>query len=760
MVDGGLSARLSSVDMSDVPVTTVSTTTTQSVAVTCSLITTSSIPITAPTAQLSASVFIPPQIQGSWAEHMQCEAATNTSVNTQLADTGTIEELTASQFRTVFDYIGSNNVLRDLVESLQVPPREPSQVRMKDHEAATQITHTLRIMLNAATETAHSFHNLAVLLGRGSPLRYPYTVLMSWIQVLTYQITSINVQRDQLTELVLPRLLTPSSQQDYFRNTFQSFNITEDLFRESLQYVSAVTAHATRMIRVLQAYQMLQALHYRVTPHSEEDTDYTYLLQANTPETLDPGSYLETLRWWRENYSNALMIHNTRGYLRTHEVDRMLQEQQGQQSVTTAHTTQSSHPIRQTQAPAHTGPATSVSGSPAPFGSAGSTTSAQLPAVIPQFVRPQQTPMTRTDGRSKARQEHRGQRRTRPTSPDQRSQEAGPAKKSHEDTERRTPRQRQQDSTTRTQDRRPTPPTQEDRPELSRRQLPTPAPEGVCPTSSEHQRLETPAAHLHPSLPQTLRDGACVFCNHLDHSSEDCAKHTNITDRVEILKARKLCSHCLSRHRGECFGWDPCSRCNRGGHHPAVCINNPIVVCDVEGMTYQIYHQMAAYTLRPYPRNVTPSQKHPPPTKLAHQARRDPERTTRLNRPSTPQHQEPPTSGHASRPASRASIASRRQESPPPIRRESRPRLRQGESSPSQESRVSPQAPRQHLPSFRDFCKIPYLLPSLAGRPRPRTRTSSVAEAARGKPGQKPSEQTIRFIHSIRSPTRQTHPVR
>ncbi|VDP44008.1 unnamed protein product [Heligmosomoides polygyrus] len=133
----------------------------------------SSIPITAPTAQSSASIFIPPQIQGSWAEHMQSEAATNTSVNTQLTDTGTIEELTASQFRTVFDYI-----------------REPNQTRMQDHEAATQIIRTLRIMLNAATETTHSFHNLAVLLGRGSPLRYPYMVLMSWIQELTYQITS------------------------------------------------------------------------------------------------------------------------------------------------------------------------------------------------------------------------------------------------------------------------------------------------------------------------------------------------------------------------------------------------------------------------------------------------------------------------------------------------------------------------------------------------------------------------------------------
>ncbi|VDP21197.1 unnamed protein product [Heligmosomoides polygyrus] len=312
----------------------------------------------------------------------------NTPFNPMPLDMGTVEELTASQFPTVFDYIVSNNVLRELVKHLELPPRETTQVRTEDHEAAAQIIHSLRLTLNAATEATHSFHNLAVLLGRDSPLRYSYTVLMGWIHELTYQITSIIIQRDQLTELVLPRLLTPSSQQDYFRNTLQLFNITEDLFRESLQYVSAVTAHATRMIRVLQAHQMLQALHYRATPHSKEDTYYTYLMQANMPETLDPSSYLETLRWWRENYSDALMIHNMRGYLRTHEVDRMLQEQQRQQPTMTAHTAQPPQPIRQIQAPTHMGPSTSASGSSAPFGSAGSITSAQLPVVIPQFVQP------------------------------------------------------------------------------------------------------------------------------------------------------------------------------------------------------------------------------------------------------------------------------------------------------------------------------------------------------------------------------------
>ncbi|VDP49947.1 unnamed protein product [Heligmosomoides polygyrus] len=510
-----------------------------------------SVPATAPTAQLSTSIFIPPQIQDSWAEHMQSGAATNTAPqhrnllasrhphsrregqcglidqrveqtnpqeqlereqdqvryrisldairgqfqgtgsptppSTQRFDTGTVEELTASQFRTVYDYIVSNNILRDLVKYLKVPHRETTLV-----------------------------------------------------------------------------------------------------------------------------------LHHRVTPHDEEDAEYTHLMQTNMPETLDPSSYIETLRWWRENYSYALMIHA-----------RLPQDTRG---------------------------------SPTPFGSAKSARSAQLPVVNPQFVRPQQTPTTRTDGRSEARQEHRGQRRTRPTSPDQRSQEVCPAKKSHEDTQRRTPRQRQQDSTTRTQHRRPAPTTQEDRPGPSRRRspTPTPAPEDVWPTPNTYQWEESPAAQIYPPLPQPPKGVAFVFCNHLDHFSGDCPKHTSLTDRVEILKDHMLCCNCLRQHRGECVRRDPCSRCNREGHHRAVCIDNPTVVIDVRGTKDHIYEQMADYTYRPYPRNVTPPQKHPLPRKLADRARQETERTRRSHRPPTPtQHQEPSTSGYAYRPAEVEAVEAR-----------------------------------------------------------------------------------------------------
>ncbi|VDP17458.1 unnamed protein product [Heligmosomoides polygyrus] len=218
-------------------------------------------------------------------------------------------------------------------------------------------------------------------------------------------------------------------------------------------------------------------------------------------------------------------------------------------------------------------------------------------------------------------------------------------------------------------------------------------------------------------MPQPPKGVACVFCNHLDHFSGDCPKHTSLSDRVEILKDHMLCCNCLRQHRGECVRRDPCSRCNREGHHRAVCIDNPTVVIDVRGTKDHIYEQMADYTYRPYPRDVTPPQKHPLPRKLADRARQETERTRTSHRPPTQaQHQEPSTSGYARRPASRASIQRRQQEPPTPVRRDSRPRFRTGGFSPPQESRASPQAPRQYRPSFRNFCRSSPRAPSPARR--------------------------------------------
>ncbi|VDP40207.1 unnamed protein product [Heligmosomoides polygyrus] len=170
------------------------------------------------------------------------------------------------------------------------------------------------------------------------------------------------------------------------------------------------------------------------------------------PETLDPSSYIETLRWWRENYSDALMFHNTSsGFTR----------------------------------------------SPAPFGSTGSTTSAQLQVAIPQFVRSQQTAATQTNGL------------------------------------------------------------------LS------------CTRTSRTATNETHIAGAEKS-----RSLSCEEIPWQHATTNNLAVAAGLQNRVELLKDRMMCCNCLRQHRRECVRQDPCSQCNREGHHRAVCIDNPTVVID------------------------------------------------------------------------------------------------------------------------------------------------------------------------------------
>ncbi|VDP35800.1 unnamed protein product [Heligmosomoides polygyrus] len=300
----------------------------------------------------------------------------------------------------------------------------------------------------------------------------------------------------------------------------------------------------------------------------------------------------------------------------------------------------------------------------------------------------------------------------------------------------------------RTPHRRPAPPTQEDRPGPSRRRspTPTPAPEDVWPTPNTYQWEESPAAHIYPPLPQPPKGVACVFCNHLDHFSGDCPKHTSLTDRVEILKDHMLCCNCLRQHRGECVRRDPCSRCNREGHHRAVCIDNPTVVIDVRGTKDHIYEQMADYTYRPYPRDVTPPQKHPLPRKLADRAVRRPsgreDHTGHRLQLNTRSNLLPVT--HVGRRLGHRYNAVNRSLRHPSA-------VTHVHGSAQEDSLL----PREAEPALRHHVNIDRpsavsvdlpqeLLLLLAGRPRPRTRTSLVAEAARGKPRQKPFEQSVR----------------
>ncbi|KAK6019833.1 hypothetical protein OSTOST_14523, partial [Ostertagia ostertagi] len=76
----------------------------------------------------------------------------------------TVEELTARQFRTVFDYITTNNILRDRVRASLFQTK-------RRHQRVPQTTKIVQ-------HTTQSFHNLAVILVRRQPLEIRFTHLM------------------------------------------------------------------------------------------------------------------------------------------------------------------------------------------------------------------------------------------------------------------------------------------------------------------------------------------------------------------------------------------------------------------------------------------------------------------------------------------------------------------------------------------------------------------------------------------------------
>ncbi|KAK6030397.1 hypothetical protein OSTOST_03481 [Ostertagia ostertagi] len=97
------------------------------------------------------------------------------------------------------------------------------------------------------------------------------------------------------------------------------------------------------MIRILEAHQMVHYFNRRKTLVTQEDEVYRFSSKTDMPAKWsdDPTSYIQTLQWWRENYSEALMIKTTDEYLQESALDRRIQEQtRGPGSRRTSSTTQ------------------------------------------------------------------------------------------------------------------------------------------------------------------------------------------------------------------------------------------------------------------------------------------------------------------------------------------------------------------------------------------------------------------------------------
>ncbi|VDO40276.1 unnamed protein product, partial [Heligmosomoides polygyrus] len=76
------------------------------------------------------------------------------------SDARSTHQLTETGFRTVFDYINVNNLLRPSIAALKIPVKEVTPSRRADYESVARIVELLRFMQELSTTTTQRFHNL------------------------------------------------------------------------------------------------------------------------------------------------------------------------------------------------------------------------------------------------------------------------------------------------------------------------------------------------------------------------------------------------------------------------------------------------------------------------------------------------------------------------------------------------------------------------------------------------------------------------
>ncbi|KAK6061574.1 hypothetical protein COOONC_00758 [Cooperia oncophora] len=204
---------------------------------------------------------------------IQCPQVTNYST-TEVPYT--VEELTAHPLRKVFDYITTNNTLRDQIH----------------YQTAAKVVHLLQTLLEVIENSTRSFHSLSVFLSNRHPLDCQYTHLMSWIQELTHCITAVTVNKDQLQENHAKIV------QCYAANGGRNTTTC-------ISYYSACDSHDTHSGN----YQVIHIVSPKRISTNAMNKQYGLNMATGTSQTWSeyPSSYMSTLSWWRDHYSEALM---------------------------------------------------------------------------------------------------------------------------------------------------------------------------------------------------------------------------------------------------------------------------------------------------------------------------------------------------------------------------------------------------------------------------------------------------------------------
>ncbi|KAK6058810.1 zinc knuckle [Cooperia oncophora] len=351
----------------------------------------------------------------------------------------------------------------------------------------------------------------------------------------------------------------------------------------------------TRMIRVMEAHQMVHIMNRKTVRVTAEDEQYRFQSAFYNPPPWsdEPSSYIQTLRWWRENYSDALLIRRTDDYLEVSRFDRVQQEhargypptapEQPSQRPATTITIPKLFPRQLSPArPEAAGPRSNTPPNP-PEPHSGATKRKRTLAIMPQEVAAPPAKSRRSPTRrSPSRSPHRGRapsrspprrsptrgsygRRTPPRSPPRQAP-------SHGSQGRQAPRQ---------------PPAHRSRSRFPVREVP----------SERHGKVEP-----------------CTFCRQMGHYSSDCDAYPYLSTRLDIAKRRGICSNCLKVHWASCLRRDPCSLCEEEGHHRSFCVLNPFAINDLGNMPPdELYEMLSYHTYVPPPEGGVPRRRYDRP---------------------------------------------------------------------------------------------------------------------------------------------------
>ncbi|CAJ0592644.1 unnamed protein product [Cylicocyclus nassatus] len=232
----------------------------------------------------------------------------------------TVEELTAAQLRRVFAFIATSGRAHPEPQAADTTLLTPEQQR----HIARIVFHIRK--LAAVLDCANNiFLNTQTLLLRTDKASISYARYMAYIHIIQHIITGITVHRDIISEALLSHFFTRSQS---FLDTLVGYQISESVIMEKLMAVSAAVAHAIRLTRTLEYYQMEFVMTHLRQKVTKIDKQYTQLAIPSVQIPFVPTTYIQALRWWQENYEEQLHGPLTEDYLEiAHSEDPFAQQQ-------------------------------------------------------------------------------------------------------------------------------------------------------------------------------------------------------------------------------------------------------------------------------------------------------------------------------------------------------------------------------------------------------------------------------------------------